>query len=441
MVSTRAGGKHEKDLGNIEEDIIASITETYDLGSEEFKWNYLWVAIAMVTSLVIGGAISLSNIDGTLFINATTEINGSLTINENLTVQNITVNYVEILNDLDVDGNVEIHGNLTVLGSEIILNVSHLEVNGSFLPALDGWFNLGSPSLRWEDLYLSGDLILNGTFYGAWNSSSDYVPYTSSTKNVVLGNYDFSVGNTDFFVNATNGKVGIGTTSPSGSIETQHLSPPIFSRNIAGSGEFTTPQSAIQIGLGGARPSGNGAGASFLMFANNDASEKIFLGRLTGIVENKIDGAERGALAFTTRTNAADTTAASEKMRITAAGNIGIGVSDPHSKLEVDGAISSATATLTASSDNYSVSGINILFVNIASNIILGGLTGGVNGQVLYVVYKGNYTSTLTAEDTEGVGDQNLYMHTRADEVIDGGGFTFVCNGSDWFDSSHARHV
>jgi len=123
------------------------------------------------------------------------------------------------------------------------------------------------------------------------------------------------------------------------------------------------------------------------------------------------------------------------------ADSVGIGIDEPHSKLEVAGAISSATATLTDSSDNYDVSGINILFVNIAANKILGGLTGGVDGQVLHIVYKGNYVATLTLEDTEGVGTQDLYMHTRADETLDGGGITFVCDGSNWYDSSHARHV
>ena len=120
---------------------------------------------------------------------------------------------------------------------------------------------------------------------------------------------------------------------------------------------------------------------------------------------------------------------------------VGIGVLDPHSKLEVAGAISSATATLTDNSDNYDVSGINVLFVNITANKILGGLSGGVDGQVLHVVYKGNYTATLTVEDTEGVGTQDIYTHTRLDETIDGGGYTLVCDGSDWYDTSHARHV
>ena len=56
--------------------------------------------------------------------------------------------------------------------------------------------------------------------YSAYNSSwsstynASYVPYTGSNANVVLGDYNFSVGTSDFFVNANTGNVGIGTTTP-----------------------------------------------------------------------------------------------------------------------------------------------------------------------------------------------------------------------------------
>jgi len=123
-------------------------------------------------------------------------------------------------------------------------------------------------------------------------------------------------------------------------------------------------------------------------------------------------------------------------------GNVGIGVTDPHSKLEVNGAISSATLTLTASADNTDVSGVNTIFVTTASgNVVLGGLTGGVEGQFLYIVRK-DATNDLTLEHAEGVGDQDLIMHEATDETIGNyGGFTFVCDGSDWYDVSHAKHV
>ncbi|MBA7710693.1 hypothetical protein ES703_119638 [subsurface metagenome] len=123
-------------------------------------------------------------------------------------------------------------------------------------------------------------------------------------------------------------------------------------------------------------------------------------------------------------------------------GNVGIGVIDPHSKLEVNGAISSATATLTASSDNYDVSGINALFINPASaNVVLGGLTGGVAGQVLHVTITG-IAFTTTIENQEGVGDQDIYLCDESDDTLDDyGGWVLVCDGSNWYDCGHAKHV
>ena len=121
---------------------------------------------------------------------------------------------------------------------------------------------------------------------------------------------------------------------------------------------------------------------------------------------------------------------------------VGIGTSTPSSKLGVVGAISSSAATLTASSDNYSVSGINTLFIApAAAPVILGGLTGGVTGQVLYVAITG-IAFTTTVENVEGVGDQDIYLCDESDDTLDDyGGWTFACDGTNWYDLSHAKHI
>ena len=109
--------------------------------------------------------------------------------------------------------------------------------------------------------------------------------------------------------------------------------------------------------------------------------------------------------------------------------------------VNVVGAISSATLTVTSSADNTDVSGVNTMWVTTTGGaVVLGGLTGGVDGQVLYVVRK-DTTNDLTLENAEGAGDQDFIMHQSADEVIDAGGAVLMCDGSDWYDISHARHV
>jgi len=128
-------------------------------------------------------------------------------------------------------------------------------------------------------------------------------------------------------------------------------------------------------------------------------------------------------------------------LRLLENGNIGIGVVDPHSKLEVAGAISSAALNLAADTDDLDVSGVNIVFLTMTEDIVVGGFSGGVAGQVIQVVYKGDGVDKATFEQEEPDGTQKFFMHTRADEDIKGGGWTFVCDGVDWYDVSHAKHV
>lgn len=128
---------------------------------------------------------------------------------------------------------------------------------------------------------------------------------------------------------------------------------------------------------------------------------------------------------------------------LTVDGDMGLGMPDPHSKLEVGGAVSSATVTITASSDVLDVSGVNTVFVNISADIILGGLVGGVDGQVVNFAFIGNFTNHCRFEHAAGIGGstQDFINHTAADEDIDHGGCVYECNGTNWYDISHARHV
>ena len=270
------------------------------------------------------------------------------------------------------------------------------------------------PRIIMDNTYETGNASVNKfAFYnvpGSWVAGIGMSAYDFDLFSGASGNFRFHTGTTnlngtgaaEIFTILSTGKVGLGDTNPT------------YNLNIY------TPSSAY----------------SYAQFTNVTTGKGASLGVLVGLSPE-----ERGVFWNYGNTDILIGTNNDEKIRITAGGNVGIGVSDPHSKLEVAGAISSATATLTDNSDNYNVAGINVLFVNITANKILGGLQGGVDGQVLHVVYKGNYTATLTVEDTEGVGTQDIYTHTRLDETIDGGGYTLICDGSNWYDNSHARHV
>ncbi len=141
------------------------------------------------------------------------------------------------------------------------LVVSHLNVNGSLFPmaGFDNQFDIGSSTLRWKDLYLSGEIRSNGTGdnyflgnVGIGTSSpgrklevkntagNDGIRITNS--NTGLGNLEFAdtddvnIGaisydhNADFMTFRVNdstrmiirndGKIGIGTASPDSKLHT-----------------------------------------------------------------------------------------------------------------------------------------------------------------------------------------------------------------------------
>ena len=115
---------------------------------------------------------------------------------------------------------------------------------------------------------------------------------------------------------------------------------------------------------------------------------------------------------------------------------IGMGTSTPDAKLEVNGAIASGTSTITASSDATDVSGVNTLFVDLASDALIGAFVGGVNGQVLNIVVIQVTAYGVSLEHNEGTGNQNLFLQGEADSLIfqDFGGWTMICNGTSWYE-------
>jgi len=52
-------------------------------------------------------------------------------------------------------------------------------------------------------------------------------------------------------------------------------------------------------------------------------------------------------------------------------------------------------------------------------------------------------SNTVTITDTSG-SNQELYNHSEANYVFavnERGGFIFICDGTNWYDVSHAKHV
>ncbi len=107
----------------------------------------------------------------------------------------------------------------------------------------------------------------------------------------------------------------------------------------------------------------------------------------------------------------------------------------------------STTRTFTtgpAAQDDVDVSNVNILFLDATANdITIGGFVGGINGQVLHIAKVDESANDVTLEDHEGGGNQDIHLHAEGDETLvnEHGGWVLACDGDDWYDTSHAKHV
>lgn len=101
-------------------------------------------------------------------------------------------------------------------------------------------------------------------------------------------------------------------------------------------------------------------------------------------------------------------------------------------------------STGPAAQDDVNVSGISILFLDCSANdITIGGFVGGKNGQVLTIAKICAAANDVTLEHNEGGGEQDIFLHAGGDETLTGeyGGWVLACNGTNWYDVSHAKHV
>jgi len=121
---------------------------------------------------------------------------------------------------------------------------------------------------------------------------------------------------------------------------------------------------------------------------------------------------------------------------------VGIGVASPHSTLEVNGAISSAQVTCSSSSDAFNVAGVNSVLVDTSGgDVVLGGLAGGVTGQILVITHH-TLGNNVTLEASEAEGTQKFMIVDNTDETLSSyGGWTLVCDGTHWYGCNHAKHT
>lgn len=104
--------------------------------------------------------------------------------------------------------------------------------------------------------------------------------------------------------------------------------------------------------------------------------------------------------------------------------------------LNIDGGFKLVSTSISAAgpTDNVDVTGKNILIMDsVSNNVTVGGLVGGVEGQILFVVKK-IAANNATLEHNEGGGSQDIFLPSGADETLTGvkGGWVLYCGATAW---------
>jgi hypothetical protein len=172
---------------------------------------------------------------------------------------------------------------------------------------------------------------------------------STMTGTLTLPSNGLVAGVTQLVLNG--GNVGVGLSGPRARLE---VSGPMtsFGWNL-----ISTDSAAMAAGVGG----GIGFGGNY----TTEGTWAEWAG-IKGIKDNSTSGDYAGSLTFLTRLQGGST---SERMRISGAGNVGIGTSEPTSKLEVNGGITAGNIT-----------GWN--FVSNSADFILGANDGRSKGTI-----------------------------------------------------------
>lgn len=209
----------------------------------------------------------------------------------------------------------------------------------------------------------------SGTAGVAIAASATYPDVTVTMGNTTTSAFRiFDSANTELLRVTAGGNVGIGTTAPGSKLE-------IFNGTSNGAVVLSTP-------LNTAFPTNSAIGGLRMGWKySGSASNNVELQVVRGL--NAIDGA--GLAIFTSSSN----TSTVERMRITSAGRVGVGIAAPDAKLAVLNGTpgvwtfqAAQLSTISANSTTNDVAGTSQAYITIPAGVTNSGSATGASGKV-----------------------------------------------------------
>ena len=197
-VFTIADGGEFTSTNNDSANSVINLASTGDFIVQDAGTTALWVQDDAITRIGSGGTLTIVDGNGDLYVQDELEVDGAATIGGTLAVS----------------GNANFNGGVTLGDSTGDTITFTGRVNSDILPSADNTYDLGSSSLRWQDLYLGPASLHVYCNVAECTSARDWSLGVISSAGLTQGNLRVGLAGADNLVVSTTGNVGIGTPAP-----------------------------------------------------------------------------------------------------------------------------------------------------------------------------------------------------------------------------------
>jgi hypothetical protein len=237
----------------------------------------------------------------------------------------------------------------------------------------------------------------------------------------------------------SSGNVGIGTNSPISNLEIRKdaasaLGPILSLTNYPGGGGAGAAIDFYTYVLGPDQPE-----IRILAYDNNYSADLIFYSKIPGAAANPL--VERMRILNNGNVGIGNSgpsnlfQVSNNSLVVSSNGHVGVGTSIPQSVLSVGGDMSLSTSTLSFSSGNNNDVTIADAVIYIASKTGGGGgptvtgLTGGVNGRIIYLIWTGTQNLTLANQSANSTAANRIIVDGTA-ATTGAGSFVLIYDGN-----------